>query len=189
MDRDACGRPAVSFPGLTVTRFRGRNGGGVRTGSFYLWSASMAVIRGFTLPENLFYLVEKHVWAAEPVDGVCRVGMTPVAYQLMRHSLVAISIKESAIGSEVPKGKSVAMIESVKFIGPLPAPFTGVLLRGNPLLADDPSIAEKDPYGNGWIVEMSPTVWSTAAAGLVTGEAGLTAYRKLLESQNIDTNT
>jgi glycine cleavage system H protein len=149
----------------------------------------MAVIRGFTLPEDLYYLVEKHVWAAEPVAGVSRVGMTPVAYQLLRHSLVAISIKESVIGKEVLKGKSVAMIESLKFIGPLPAPFTGVLLRGNPLLEDDPSLAEKDPYGEGWIVEMSPADWTAAAAGLITGENGLAAYRKLLESQNIDTNT
>lgn len=149
----------------------------------------MAVIRGFTLPEDLYYLVEKHVWAAEPVAGVSRVGMTPVAYQLLRHSLVAISIKESAIGKEVLQGKSVAMIESLKFIGPLPAPFTGVLLRGNPLLEDDPSLAEKDPYGEGWIVEMLPADWVTAAAGLITGVAGLAAYRKLLESQNIDTST
>lgn len=149
----------------------------------------MALIRGFHLPDHLYYLVEKHVWVSAPVEGVCRVGMTPVAYQLLRHSLVAISVKASIVGKEVAKGKSVAMIESLKFIGPLPAPFTGVLLRANPLLADDPSVAEQDPYGDGWIVEMSTTDWEAAAVGLVTGEPGLAAYRKLLESQNIDTNT
>ncbi len=149
----------------------------------------MALIRGFNLPDDLYYLVEKHVWVAAPVSAVCRVGLTPVAYQLLRHSLVAISVKESVIGKEVAKGKSVAMIESLKFIGPLPAPFTGVVLRANPRLAAEPSIAEQDPYGEGWIVEMSATDWPEAAAGLVTGEAGLAEYRKLLESQNIDTNT
>ncbi len=149
----------------------------------------MAVIRGFNLPDDLYYLVEKHVWAAPPADRVIRIGMTPVAYQLLRHSLVAISVKQSAIGKEVLKGKSVAMVESLKFIGPLPAPFTGVLLRGNPLLDGNPSIAETDPYGEGWIVEMTTPDWATAAAGLVTGEAGLEVYRRLLISQNIDTNT
>jgi glycine cleavage system H protein len=54
---------------------------------------------------------------------------------------------------------------------------------------DTPSVAEADPYGEGWIVEMTPADWDAAAAGLVTGEAGLAIYRKLLESQNIDTNT
>jgi glycine cleavage system H protein len=151
--------------------------------------SKMAQIRGFELPDELYYLVEKHVWAAAPVNGVSRIGMTPVAYQLLRHSLVAISIKESVIGKEVAKGKSVAMIESLKFIGPLPAPFTGTLLRANPLVLNDPSIAEKDPYGEGWIVEMAAADWGSAAAGLASGEDGLAAYRKLLESQNIDTNT
>ncbi len=149
----------------------------------------MALIRGFNLPEDLYYLVDKHVWVAPPSAGVIRVGMTPVAYQLLRHSLVAISVKASIVGAEVPKGKSVAMVESVKYIGPVPAPFTGVVVRANPLLADDPSIAEQDPYGEGWIVEMTAPDWPAAAAGLVTGEPGLAAYRKLLESQNIDTNT
>jgi glycine cleavage system H protein len=149
----------------------------------------MAVIRGFDLPEDLYYLVEKHVWVAAPTGGVCRIGMTPVAYQLLRHSLVAISVKRSVIGKEVPKGKSVAMVESLKFIGPVPAPFTGVVLRANPLLEQDPSLAELEPYGDGWIVEMTTPDWEGAAAGLVTGEAGMAAYRKLLESQNIDTNT
>ncbi len=149
----------------------------------------MAHIRGFELPDDLYYLVEKHVWVAAPVDGVNRVGLTPVAYQLLRHSLVAISVKASVIGKVVEKGKSVAMIESLKFIGPLPAPFTGTVLRSNPLLADDPAIAERDPYGEGWVVEMAAQDWASAAAALVTGETGLAAYRKLLESQNIDTNT
>lgn len=149
----------------------------------------MAVIRGFNLPAELYYLVEKHVWVAQPRDGVIRVGMTPVAYQLLRHSLVAISVKQSVIGKEVAKGKSVAMVESIKFIGPLPAPFTGILVRGNPALDADPALAETDPYGAGWIVEMTTANWAEAAAGLVTGEAGLEIYRKLLESQNIDTNT
>lgn len=149
----------------------------------------MAHIRGFDLPEDLYYLVEKHVWVAAPAAGVSRIGMTPVAYQLLRHSLVAISVKASVIGKEVAKGKTVAMIESLKFIGPLPAPFTGVVVRANPLLEDDPSVAERDPYGGGWIVEMTTPDWEAAAAGLLTGEAGMIAYRKLLESQNIDTNT
>lgn len=150
----------------------------------------MAVIRGFDLPKDLYYLVEKHVWIAPPQgEGTLRIGMTPVAYQLLRHSLVAISVKRSMIGKEVAKGKSVAMIESLKFIGPLPAPFTGILVRGNPLVEENPSIAESDPYGEGWIVEMSTPDWLAAAAGLVTGESGLEVYRKLLISQNIDTNT
>ena len=149
----------------------------------------MATLRGFELPADLYYLVDKHVWVRHTGGGLARIGLTPVAYQLLRHSLEAISVKASAIGKEVPKGKSVAMVESLKYIGPVPAPFTGALLTANPALANDPSIAERDPYGEGWIVEMRAADWDAAAAELVTGEAATSAYLALLESQNIDTNT
>ncbi len=148
----------------------------------------MATIRGFELPDDLYYVIDTHVWARRHLDGVVRVGMTPVAYQLLRHSLVAISVKSSVLGKEVARGKTIAMVESLKYIGPLPAPFTGVVIRANPLLADDPSIAEQDPYGEGWIVEMTTPDWAGAATNLVTGEAALLAYRALLESQAIDAN-
>jgi glycine cleavage system H protein len=149
----------------------------------------MAILRGFDLPEDLHYLVDKHVWVRPLGGGLARVGLTPVAYHLLRHSLEAISVMQSQLGQEVPKGKSVAMVESVKYIGPVPAPFTGVVVRGNPAALADPSIAERDPYGEGWIVEMSATDWESAAAGLVTGAAAMKAYLALLEAQNIDSST
>jgi len=148
----------------------------------------MVTVKGFDLPEDLYYLVDKHVWARQLADGTVRVGMTPVAYHLLRHSLVAISVQPSVVGKEVAKGKSVAMVESLKYIGPLPAPIAGVVIRINPILEDDPSIAERDPYGEGWIVEMTPLDWNAAAAALLTGEPAIVAYHALIESQNIVPN-
>ena len=98
----------------------------------------MATIRGFEFPEDLYYLIEKHVWV-KPIDGeLVRLGLTPVAYRLLRNSLVAISVRPKTLGQEVPKGKTVAMVESLKYIGPLAAPFAGVVVRANEQLADDP---------------------------------------------------
>jgi glycine cleavage system H protein len=145
----------------------------------------MATIRGFEFPEKLYYLIEKHVWV-RPVDGeLARLGLTPVAYRLLRNSLVAISVRPKTLGQEVPKGKTVAMVESLKYIGPLAAPFTGVVVRANERLAADPDLAVADPYDAGWIAELRPNDWESAAAGLLTGEAAMDAYRALLEAQNI----
>jgi glycine cleavage system H protein len=145
----------------------------------------MAIIRGFYLPEELYYLVEKHVWIKPVEQGLSRIGMTPVAYALLRHSLVAISVLQKVLGSEAPKGRSVAMVESLKYIGPVPAPFTGTVVRANPIVTADPGRAEADPYGEGWIVEMRPANWEAARLELPTGDAAIAAYRALLESQNI----
>jgi glycine cleavage system H protein len=145
----------------------------------------VAIIRGFLFPEELYYLVEKHVWTRSLGGGLVQVGLTPVAYKLLRNSLVAISIRSGQVGREVSQGRSIAMVESVKYIGPLAAPFTGRLVRGNPQVQADPDLAAADPYGEGWIAEMEPADWETARAGLVTGPAAMVAYQALLERQNV----
>ena len=113
-------------------------------------------IRGCNLPEDLYYLLEKHVWAKPIEGGLIRVGMTSVAGKLAGGKLAAITVKAKSIGQEVKQGKSVATVESSKFVGPVPAPATGVLVRANDQLAANPNLAIADPYGEGWIAEIKP---------------------------------
>lgn len=145
----------------------------------------MSTINGCNLPENLFYLIEKHVWAKPIEDGKIRVGMTTVAAKLSGGKLTAITVKTKNIGKEVTQGRSVATVESSKFVGPVPAPVTGVLVRGNDQLLDDPNLAVKDPYQDGWIVEMQPSNWESDKDNLATGSEGLKSYQALLEDKGI----
>lgn len=145
----------------------------------------MATIRGCNLPEDVYYLIEKHVWAKPMDGGVIRVGMTSVAGKLSGGKLAAITVKAKNIGQEVKQGKSVATVESSKFVGPVPAPVTGVLLRANEKLANDPNLAISDPYGEGWIAEIQASAWDAEKGVLVTGAEGIAAYQKKLEAENI----
>jgi glycine cleavage system H protein len=145
----------------------------------------MAIIQGFEFPDDLYYLIEKHVWVRPAEDGTAQLGLTPVAYKLLRDSVVAISVKSSIVGQQVAKGKSLAMVESLKYIGPLSAPFEGVFLQGNERLAAEPDLAIADPYGEGWIAVMQPADWDAARRDLVTGPAAMAAYRALLEAGKI----
>lgn len=145
----------------------------------------MATVRGCNLPDDLYYLVEKHVWA-KPLDGgVIRVGITAVAGKLSGGKLAAITVKAKNIGQEVKQAKSIATVESSKFVGPVPAPISGVLLRANDKLATDPNLAVSDPYGEGWVAEMQATDWNGEKGSLVTGAAGVAAYQAKLEAENI----
>lgn len=145
----------------------------------------MSTIRGCNLPEDLYYLIDKHVWA-RPIDGgLVRVGMTAVAAKLSGGKLAAITVKAKNIGQEVKQGKSLATIESSKFVGPVPAPINGVLVRANDKLAGDPNIAVADPYGEGWIAEMQPADWEAEKGGLASGPDGLKAYQTKLEADNV----
>jgi glycine cleavage system H protein len=145
----------------------------------------MANVRGCNLPDDLYYLIEKHVWAKPVGDGVVRVGITAIAAKLSGGKLAAITVKAKNIGQEVLQGKSLATVESSKFVGPVPAPVTGVLLRANEKLAADPNIAVSDPYGEGWVAEMKASNWDGEKGTLATGSDGVAKYQAKLEAENI----
>lgn len=145
----------------------------------------MGNLRGCNLPDDLYYYVEKHVWAKPMGDGVVRVGMNAVAGKLSGGKLNAVTVKTKSIGAEVVKGKSVATVESGKYVGPVPAPVTGILQKANDKLAADPNLAIRDPYGEGWIVEIKAAQWETEKTSLLTGAEGLAAYLAKLEAENI----
>jgi glycine cleavage system H protein len=145
----------------------------------------MANVRGCNLPDDLYYLVEKHVWAKPMGDGLIRVGITAVAGKLSGGKLAALTVKAKNIGQEVKQAKSIATVESSKFVGPVPAPISGVLVRANDKLAADPNIAVSDPYGEGWVAEMQATDWDGEKGTLVTGAEGVAAYQAKLEADNI----
>lgn len=145
----------------------------------------MATVRGCNLPEDLYYLIDKHVWAKPIEGGLVRVGMTTVAAKLSGGKLAAITVKAKNIGQDVKQGKSIATLESSKFVGPVPAPVSGVLVRANDKIAADPNIAIADPYGEGWIAEMKPNDWEAEKAALVTGAEGLAAYQAKLEADGV----
>ncbi len=145
----------------------------------------MATINGCNLPEDLYYLVDKHVWVKPISENLVRVGMTQVAAKLSGGKLTAVTVKAKNVGKEVAQGKSLATVESSKFVGPVPAPVTGTLVRANDQLAINPNLAVSDPYGEGWIAEMQPGNWEADKASLVTGAAGLAAYQAKLEADGV----
>lgn len=145
----------------------------------------MSNIHGCDLPDDLYYQIEKHVWAKLLDDGNVRVGITSVAAKLSGGDLAAVTVRSKKIGTEVVKGKSLATIESSKFVGPVPAPISGVLLRANDKVTEKPNLAVSDPYGEGWIVELRPINWDGEKNALATGQAGISAYKAKMEADGI----
>lgn len=146
----------------------------------------MTTINGCNIPDDLYYLVEKHVWAKELDDGKVRVGMTTAAVQLAGGSFIAVTPKKKALDQELAKGKSMAIVESSKFVGPVPAPVSGTLVAVNPAVADDPSLVSSDPYGDGWIAELKPSDWESEKGTLASGPDGIEAYRAKIEADGVN---
>lgn len=54
-------------------------------------------------------------------------------------------------GSRVNSGSTFATLESARNMMDIVAPFNGLVLEVNPKVLDDPSTANDDPYGDGWL--------------------------------------
>jgi glycine cleavage system H protein len=141
----------------------------------------MTLVNNCNLPEDLYYVVEKHVWA-RPEGEFVTVGMTDVA-QNMAKTIVAVTPK--AAGAAVKKGRNIATVESGKWVGAVSAPVSGEIVAVNDALATSPGLINSDPYGAGWVVRLRPSEWETDAADLVTGPEGIEAYRRYLDAEGI----
>ena len=123
-------------------------------------SGSAWTMKNCILPTDLLYDVEKDFWARVDIDtGVVRVGLTDVG-QTAVGKLQTVSFPRAGqrVGQSVPAGKSVAMLESAKWVGPLRFPVDGVLVAVHTELIEHPLWVNLEPYGNGWVVEFLPTV-------------------------------
>jgi glycine cleavage system H protein len=145
----------------------------------------MALVNGCNLPDDLYYYTEKHVWCKPLDNGNVRVGMTSVAAKMAGSNLSAVTVSARKIGKVIKQKKSLATVESSKFVGPVPAPVTGKLVAPNEALAENPNLAVNDPYGTGWIAEIEPEDWDGEKGSLVFGEDGLASYKAALEAEGI----
>lgn len=142
----------------------------------------MPEVKGCNIPEDLYYWPEKHIWASPEDDGSVRVGVTDVAQFLAKKIISALP---KGAGRPTKKGRSLGTIESGKWVGPVTSPLTGEIIETNPAMATDPSIVNRDPYGEGWFVRVQPSDWDGESADLVTGREGVAAYEAFLEAEEI----
>jgi glycine cleavage system H protein len=145
----------------------------------------MTTINGCEVPDDLFYMIDKHVWAKKMENGNLRVGMTSAAVKLAGGKFVAVTPKKKAVGGELAQGKSIAIVESSKFVGPVPAPVSGTVIQINEAVAQNPDLVSQDPYGEGWVAEIQPTKWDDEKQSLASGPDGIEAYRKQLEQDGV----
>ena len=124
------------------------------------------------LPGDLLY-TKDHEWLRQEDDGTVTIGITDHAATALG-DLVYVELPE--VGQEVETGGEMAVVESVKAASDVYAPIAGSVAAVNDDLADDPELINAEPYGEGWIVRMTP------AGSLDEGELmSPDAYQQLLD--------
>ncbi len=105
------------------------------------------------LPGDLLY-TNDHEWLRREDDGSVTVGITDHAATALG-DLVYVELPE--VEQDVESGGEMAVVESVKAASDVYAPIAGTVADINDELADDPEKINNDPYGEGWIVRLTPS--------------------------------
>lgn len=66
------------------------------------------------------------------------------------------SVRLKAAGAHVERGRSLGTLESLRFVGPVPSPVTGVVVATNNNVLRSPKLANDSPYEEGWIARLRP---------------------------------
>lgn len=141
------------------------------------------VWRGCAIPEGYFYDVPGDLWVRFE-DGLARMGLTDVAQTRMGKM---VSIRFKRVGKPVMAGKSIATVESAKWVGPIHSPFDGEVVATNDgAFGADILVANKDPYEEGWISVVRPDDPASSTDGLLSGDDAVEAYKKRIEEFEIN---
>ena len=97
------------------------------------------------------YFTEDHEWI--DVDGdTGTVGISDYA-QSQLGDIVFVEVPDA--GRSLSKGDEAAVVESVKAASDVYAPVSGTVTEGNPALAEEPSLVNSDPEGEGWFFKLT----------------------------------
>ncbi|MGI8701435.1 MAG: glycine cleavage system protein GcvH [Nocardioidaceae bacterium] len=104
-------------------------------------------------PEDLHYTAE-HEWVSGSgaPGSTARVGITDYAQDALG-DIVYVNLP--AVGTEVTAGGVIGELESTKSVSDLFAPLAGTVSAVNGELSDNPELCNTDPYGEGWLVELT----------------------------------
>ena len=124
-------------------------------------------------PEDLRYTKE-HEWARTE-DGAVRVGITHYAQDALG-DIVYVDLPSP--GTEVAAGQPFGEVESTKSVSDIYSPVSGSITERNAKLEDAPDLVNQDPYGEGWMVLITP-----GNAGELDGLLSAAQYQEFIASE------
>ena len=103
------------------------------------------------IPDNLQYTEEHEYLKPTDAKGVMQVGITDYAQGELGD---VVYVDLPAVGAKFDKMEVFGTIEAVKAVSELFCPVAGEVVEVNEALEGDPSLVNKDPYGEGWMIKI-----------------------------------
>ncbi len=118
------------------------------------------------IPDDLRYTAE-HEWLRTEGDSI-RVGITDYAQDALG-DIVFVSLPE--VGTQLTAGQAFGEVESTKSVSDVYAPLAGTVTARNEALEGTPELVNSDPYGEGWLIVLSPAGDAASAESLLDAQA------------------
>ena len=129
----------------------------------------LTAVAGLEMPTS-YYFHSGHTWARLEYGGRVRVGLDDLAARLFGP---ADEFRLPELGSAVRgNGPEVGFSRQGRQARAA-SPVEGVVVAQNPKAIKQPSLANQEPYGQGWLLLLEPTRLQRDLKGLKTGEQGL----------------
>jgi glycine cleavage system H protein len=135
---------------------------------------SMVKVNNYEVPENLYYHKE-YLWA-KVEDRKVRIGISDFA-QKQLHDIVFVELP--GVGDTITQDEPFGTLESVKAVSDLIAPLGGTIETVNEELESKPELLNEDPYGEGWIVVVSPTNLNADLKNIMDFDAAVKWHEEL----------
>ena len=104
-------------------------------------------------PDDLLYDLEGNTWVRRGDSGQVTVGATSLLSAIAGRFT---SARLRPAGTIVERGRSLGTLESLKFVGPIPSPISGIISSVNEDLVKRPKLLNDTPYTKGWIMTLRP---------------------------------
>jgi glycine cleavage system H protein len=112
----------------------------------------MKKVNELQLPDDVRY-TEDHEWARTEGEKT-KAGISDYAQDQLG-DIVYVELPQT--GDSFDKGQEFGTVESVKAVAELYMPIGGTILSVNSALEKSPELVNKDPYGDGWMIEIEPS--------------------------------
>lgn len=137
----------------------------------------MVQVDEYEIREGLYYQKD-HYWA-KVEDGFVRVGATDYGQKSLKE---VVFVELPSVGDTVTQNEPYGTVESVKAVVDLIAPVSGTVKEVNDELLDNPEPINHDPYGEGWLILITPSNLDVELSNIMGFEAAVDWYKEVVKS-------
>ena len=136
----------------------------------------MVNVGDYEVRDGLYYQKD-HFWALVE-DGQVRLGASDYGQKTLNE---VVFVELPSVGSTVNQNEAYGTLESVKAVVDLISPISGTVKEVNEKLRDNPEPINQDPYGEGWLIIVTPSNLDAELKNLMDSQAAVEWYKEVIK--------